>query len=186
MELSPNQLSACQLLATGLSFKTVSEELSIDRKTLYAWRQKPYFKARLNAEKQVIQDQVRNRLRSLLSKSIDRLDGLVDAPDDQIALKAVSMVLNYLPDTNDILSDNPDHHRPSYIGVTIPDSSLERLTQQVLVILETYVAGNYSLKEIKRLLGCNLTMDAAEVLISNNDLLENFCRKLLPDECIEE
>lgn len=82
-ELTGPQLRAADLLATGSTDAEAAEEAGVSRQTVWRWRQhNPVFRAALASRREEIWGAARDRLRSLLPKALEVLEGeLAGDPD---------------------------------------------------------------------------------------------------------
>jgi DNA polymerase III delta prime subunit len=101
LSLTPLQEKAINLLITGKSVVATSTELKIGRKTLFRWLNNPIFKEELEARQREISQAVTIRLQSLATKSIDKLEALLDSNDPNVVFKVASLVLTRIPVQND-------------------------------------------------------------------------------------
>lgn len=184
--LSCKQIKAIELLAAGTPVGKAAETLGINPKTLWAWRNKvPAFEARLNQAREAVLDDIRDGLRGIGSKALKALEGLLDSQDEATRLKAAGLVLERLDPFNGeggalvgIGSTREEDYQRTYLGVTAPDRVAE-YTQDHLVILEQFVAGEAGKADVESLLCIeDPTVEDAEELIRDHDKLEAWTREV--------
>ena len=82
-ELTEIQLRAARLMAMGESYKNISQQLGIDRTTIYRWRQLPVFSAELSQLTGAAMAEGRDRVVRDVSEINDIiLDTLVDVAEN--------------------------------------------------------------------------------------------------------
>ena len=111
-KLNENQLLAILLVAIGKSGKQIAEELSLAEETISRWKKLPEFQAEVNAILLECRDNAKQRLRNLLTNSLDLLEAEMNNPESRhrvnIALKMLQLVrINELVH-EDIGPVNPD------------------------------------------------------------------------------
>lgn len=79
--LSPQQVQAAHLLATGVSLEQVCQTLQIGRATLYRWRQEPRFAAYLHQLLRTAADQALCQSTHLLTLAMSRVQALLEDPN---------------------------------------------------------------------------------------------------------
>jgi hypothetical protein len=62
------------MIASGRTFKSICDALTIDARTLYRWRRLPAFKRALNRRRDELWSSAADRLRSMLERSLDVFD----------------------------------------------------------------------------------------------------------------
>ena len=111
-KLNENQLLATHLVAIGKSGKQIAGELSVAEETISRWKNLPEFQAEVNAILLECRDNTKQRLRNLLTNSLDLLEAEMNNPESKfkvnIALKILHLVrINELVHEN-IGPVNPD------------------------------------------------------------------------------
>jgi DNA invertase Pin-like site-specific DNA recombinase len=95
--LTPLQEKAVNFLLTGKSLTAVATELKIGRVTIYRWLNHPIFKGELEQRQREINQAVSHRIQSLATKSVDRLETLLDSDDPSLVFKAATFLLSRIP-----------------------------------------------------------------------------------------
>ena len=72
-KLNENQLLATHLVAIGKSGKQIAEKLSVAEETISRWKKLPEFQAEVNAILLECRNNAKQRLRNLLTNSLDLL-----------------------------------------------------------------------------------------------------------------
>ena len=111
-KLKENQLLAIPLVAQGVSGREIAKQLSVAEETVSRWKQLPEFQAGVNAILLECRDNAKQRLRNLLTNSLDLLEEEMNNPESRhrvnIALKMLQLVrINELVH-EDIGPVNPD------------------------------------------------------------------------------
>ena len=111
-KLKENQLLAIPLVAQGVSGREIAEQLTVTEETVSRWKQVPEFQAGVNAILLECRDNAKQRLRNLLTNSLDLLEEEMNNPESKhrvnIALKMLQLVrINELVH-EDIGPVNPD------------------------------------------------------------------------------
>jgi hypothetical protein len=84
---SPRRLKAAKMLSLGKSLNDVCKECDISSSTLHRYRDDPYFMDTVDRlSKEAFQE--------LLPKAVERLNSLLDSPNQLIRLKASKIVLD--------------------------------------------------------------------------------------------
>ncbi len=111
-KLNENQLLATHLVAIGKSGKQIAGELSVAEETISRWKQLPDFQAEINAILLECRDNVKQRLRNLLTHSLDLLEEEMNNPESRhrvnIALKMLQLVRIHALVHENIGPVNPD------------------------------------------------------------------------------
>ena len=110
--LKENQIIATQKIAMGLTNRQIAKELNVAEETICRWKQTPEFQAEVNAILLECRDNAKQRLRNLLTNSLDLLEAEMNNPESRhrvnIALKMLQLVrINELVH-EDIGPVNPD------------------------------------------------------------------------------
>ena len=111
-KLKENQLLAIPLVAQGVSGREIAEQLTVTEETVSRWKQVPEFQAGVNAILLECREIAKQRLRNLLTNSLDLLEEEMNNPESRhrvnIALKMLQLVrINELVH-EDIGPVNPD------------------------------------------------------------------------------
>ena len=111
-KLKENQIIATQKIAMGLTNRQIAKELNVAEETICRWKQTPEFQAGVNAILLECRDNAKQRLRNLLTNSLDLLEEEMNNPESRhrvnIALKMLQLVrINELVH-EDIGPVNPD------------------------------------------------------------------------------
>jgi hypothetical protein len=94
--LSVAQLRALELLLDGTSVGLVAKTCGVDRRTIYRWRNEDAaFRAELERGRREIWIDSIDRMRMLVSRSLDVLDEQLDDDYDPVRVRAAGMVLNH-------------------------------------------------------------------------------------------
>lgn len=93
--LSPDQMRGIELLLAGKTVTDVANILGKDRKTIYRWRQNPYFSAELNRMQGELLEGTRSRLRGLAGKAIDVIDRHLDEGSLKAAVELMKAISFY-------------------------------------------------------------------------------------------
>ncbi len=93
LELSIEQQNAIDLLVTGQADQVVAEAVGVTRQTVGTWRNHhPAFAAALNARRLEVWGGACDRLRALLPKALDVLEGaLTVSADPKVAVEVVKL-----------------------------------------------------------------------------------------------
>ena len=93
-QLSIEQENAIDLLIQGKSEKEVAEAVNVNRETLNQWRNHDaVFVAALNARRQEIWGSQSERLRALVKKAVDVLEGDLDSDERKLRQSAAIHLL---------------------------------------------------------------------------------------------
>ena len=111
-KLNENQLLSTHLVSIGKSGKQIAGELSVAEETISRWKKLPEFQAEVNAILLECRDNAKQRLRNLLTNSLDLLEAEMNNPESRhrvnIALKMLQLVRIHALVHEDIGSVNPD------------------------------------------------------------------------------
>ena len=95
-KLKENQLLAIPLVAQGVSGKEIAKQLTVAEETVSRWKQLPAFQAGVNAILLECRDNAKQRLRNLLTNSLDLLEEEMNNSESRhrvtIALKMLQLV----------------------------------------------------------------------------------------------
>jgi len=101
--LEPAHWRYIQLRALGATNPDAAEELGIDRMTAYRWGQIPEVRVELAKLLQDATESGMRLLRHSVTKAARKVLELTDSPDENIALRAASLILERIPTTADDL-----------------------------------------------------------------------------------
>jgi len=111
-KLKENQIIATQKVAMGLTNRQIAKELNVAEETICRWKQTPEFQAGVNAILLECRDNAKQRLRNLLTNSLDLLEAEMNNPESRhkvnIALKMLQLVRIHALVHEDIGPINPD------------------------------------------------------------------------------
>ena len=111
-KLKENQIIATQKVAMGLTNRQIAKELNVAEETICRWKQTPEFQAEVNAILLECRDNAKQRLRNLLTNSLDLLEEEMNNPESRhrvnIALKMLQLVRIHALVHEDIGPVNPD------------------------------------------------------------------------------
>ena len=91
--VSPAQLQAAHLTAEGHSVSDIARVLGVDRVTVWRWKRLETFQAALNAILAELQAAARLSYLSRVGKALRALDGLLEAENEGVRLRAALEVL---------------------------------------------------------------------------------------------
>jgi hypothetical protein len=75
----------------------IAMEISVSTLTVRRWAHEPNFRATVNRYREAVMTEARDRARSLLGKSLQGLEELMDDDDKSIRLRACALVLSRVP-----------------------------------------------------------------------------------------
>jgi len=111
-KLKENQIIAIQKVAMGLINRQIAKELNVAEETISRWKKLPEFQAGVNAILLECRDNAKQRLRNLLTSSLDLLEEEMNNPESRhrvnIALKMLQLVRINALVHEDIGPVNPD------------------------------------------------------------------------------
>ena len=111
-KLKENQIIATQKVAMGLTNRQIAKELNVAEETICRWKQTPEFQAEVNAILLECRNNAKQRLRNLLTNSLDLLEAEMNNPEFRhrvnIALRMLQLVRIHALVHEDIGSVNPD------------------------------------------------------------------------------
>lgn len=94
-QLEPKQQRFIQLYLTGnYTLAKIAELLEIHPNTAGKWMKRPEIKSALEEAQSEIHEQVAIQLKGMALKATQKLNSLIDSPQDAIALQAVKDVLD--------------------------------------------------------------------------------------------
>lgn len=185
-KLSPRQEQAAQLLYAGGTVGNVAKAVGVTERTLFNWRKVPAFGVYLNQMREASQTAIQDSFRDTASRAVSKLGTLLESDDPAIALKAVTLVLTHLKPFESgtgIGSTDEDDLKPkNFLGIEITDRVGERI-QDHLLILEDYLAGESTLKEVEDLMGVDgLTDSYIKELVRDHTKLMNLTLSIMASE----
>ena len=139
-ELSPAQVVAVELVATGRSDGETAEAAGVTRQTVNGWRHHdPAFIAAVNAARREMWSSSRAKLRALASRAVDMIeDNLKDTPPPKVipVLLAVMKLAGELPEPDGATTTEGVIHELAESRVrqrleAIPMSELDRVLSRV-------------------------------------------------------
>ena len=111
-KLKENQIIATQKVAMGLTNRQIAKELNVAEETICRWKQTPEFQAEINAILLECRNNAKQRLRNLLTNSLDLLEAEMNNPESRhrvnIALNMLQLVRIHALVHEDIGPVNPD------------------------------------------------------------------------------
>ena len=111
-KLKENQIIATQKVAMGLANRQIAKELNVAEETICRWKQTPEFQAEINAILLECRANAKQRLRNLLTNSLDLLEAEMINPESRhrvnIALKMLQLVRIHALVHEDIGPVNPN------------------------------------------------------------------------------
>lgn len=95
-QLTPTQITVVQALAMGATVTAAAKLAVVSRPTIYKWRMDPVFNQALVFAKQEHAISVHDRLQTLTTKALDKLEEVLDNPKSSpsVILKAALAILN--------------------------------------------------------------------------------------------
>ena len=92
--LSIEQLSALELLLTGMSDAEVAQNVGVSRQTVWLWRSRePEFMAELSERRDSLWSTQSDKLRALLPDALKVIQASLSSPDESTRLRAAFQVL---------------------------------------------------------------------------------------------
>lgn len=91
--LSEKQMTAVEMLVSGVGYGQVARTLSIDPKTLYNWREEELFQEALRERRRELWGRAGDRIRALLHPSIDVMEAHLKDKYDRSRFRAASTML---------------------------------------------------------------------------------------------
>ena len=82
-KLKENQIIATQKVAMGLTNRQIAKELNVAEETICRWKQFPEFQAEVNAILLEFRDNTKQRLRNLLTHTLDLLEEEINNPESK-------------------------------------------------------------------------------------------------------
>lgn len=92
-KLTPEQLNAIDLLIFGKTDKEVAETIGVGRNTISKWYKNAFFTAELNARREELWKDSKNRLKSLVHEAVNVLSSGLQSSDDKVAVTSAVHIL---------------------------------------------------------------------------------------------
>jgi len=120
MSLKPKQEVAALRIASGEKLKDIADELKISPATLSNWQREPSFIAEVNSNREKLLKSSTERLTSLASTAMDRLESLILSDDQKVSLQAIKLVMS----ANGLLGESEKSFMRfgAWIGPTSPQA----------------------------------------------------------------
>ena len=83
-KLKENQIIATQKVAMGLTNRQIAKELNVAEETICRWKRTPEFQAGVNTILLECRDNTKQRLRNLLTHSLDLLEEEINNPESKL------------------------------------------------------------------------------------------------------
>lgn len=128
-ELTERQRAAIALLVAGKTYTAAADELGVNRRTVWEWKQQAAFQAALTTELEALREAVHTRLLALADKAVSALERTLESGDsDSARVAAARLVLDRLsPKSAANADDAPEHGRQRVIVVREKDmAAIER------------------------------------------------------------
>jgi hypothetical protein len=94
--LTMQHLNVIDLLAAGMGVVKAADAIGISRHTVTRWKNSnPYFIAELNARRKELWSEAHERLRGMVTKSLDIMEAALDSGDSKIAVEVLKAVNIY-------------------------------------------------------------------------------------------
>lgn len=91
--MTPEKASVVDILAAGGSLEDVQKATGVEAETVRAWLRDADFVAALNVRTNEVRDAHLERLRAMVPKALDTLEGLLESQDEAVRLRVASYVL---------------------------------------------------------------------------------------------
>ena len=104
-KLKENQIIATQKVAMGLTNRKVAKELNVAEETICRWKQTPEFQAEVNAILLECRDNTKQRLRNLLTNSLDLLEAEMNNPESKLRV-SIALKMFQLVRINELVHEN--------------------------------------------------------------------------------
>lgn len=92
-KLTPEQLNAIDLLIFGKTDKEVAETIGVGRNTVSKWYKNAFFIAELNARREELWKDSKNRLKSLVHEAVNVLSNGLQSSDEKVAVTSAVHIL---------------------------------------------------------------------------------------------
>lgn len=92
-KLTPEQLNAIDLLIFGKTDKEVAETIGVGRNTISKWYKNAFFTAELNAKREELWKDSKNRLKSLVHEAVNVLSNGLQSSDEKVAVTSAVHIL---------------------------------------------------------------------------------------------
>jgi len=94
-QLTSKQERALLLTLEGKTTRDIAQSLGMSERTVYQWTLNPEFQKQLREEKNKIREAALDRLKQLVGKAVERLEGLLASESDSVKLRACVAILDY-------------------------------------------------------------------------------------------
>ena len=92
-KLTPEQLNAIDLLIFGKTDKEVAETIGVGRNTISKWYKNAFFIAELNARREELWKDSKNRLKALVHEAVNVLSSGLQSSDEKVAVTSAVHIL---------------------------------------------------------------------------------------------
>jgi DNA-binding CsgD family transcriptional regulator len=92
-KLTPEQLNAIDLLIFGKTDKEVAETIGVGRNTISKWYKNAFFIAELNARREELWKDSKNRLKALVHDAVNILSNSLNSSDEKVAVTSAVHIL---------------------------------------------------------------------------------------------
>jgi len=92
-KLTPEQLNAIDLLIFGKTDKEVAETIGVGRNTISKWYKNAFFIAELNARREELWKDSKNRLKALVHDAVNILSNGLNSSDEKVAVTSAVHIL---------------------------------------------------------------------------------------------
>jgi hypothetical protein len=92
-ELREQQRLAVELLVSGRTFASIAQQLGVDVRTIYRWRQEPAFKRTLAALRKQDWGEIAQRLHGMVQPALDVVEQHLAGHRDHVRLRTALSVL---------------------------------------------------------------------------------------------
>ena len=92
-KLTPEQLNAIDLLIFGKTDKEVAETIGVGRNTISKWYKNAFFTAELNARREELWKDSKNRLKALVHEAVNVLSNGLQSSDEKVAVTSAVHIL---------------------------------------------------------------------------------------------
>jgi hypothetical protein len=116
------------MLVAGKAHGAVADELGVNRRTIWEWKQDPAFASALKSEREAIREAMQDRVLGLASKALDALERTLEAGDsDSSRVAAARLVLDRLLPTYKADEERADAGKARV--VVLRESDLRELSE---------------------------------------------------------
>jgi Helix-turn-helix of insertion element transposase len=128
-KLTPEQLNAIDLLIFGKTDKEVAETVGVGRNTISKWYKNAFFTAELNAKREELWKDSKNRLKALVHEAVNVLSNGLQSSDEKVAVASAVHILKTVGLYGEVKDD---------FGPTTPEKAV--WDQRAKEELEIYMA----------------------------------------------